>query len=315
MFSRLSRYAIMSVIIPLCLATLVIQARADALADLNKAFLDAYGLAASQSLVELRRAAPIFVNRFEQIVLYRPGVDQPDIFSMDVTIYNQTRSVAHTVVALNARLAPFGLGRLDVERLNWLANYDGLLTRAMDELTIRSDIPGDLKADQLKVLSTVRGVVQRIYQRGEVDQVILDELSSTVRPSISRLIMAAAASQLEQFRDQIARWKVRYPTLAWRRAVVVVIGVHQARENDLQRQFFDWLLDDRPSKQERVVFAETLTFPPPLENAPATDAMMLLAKVMLDKTISTSIFGDPLALQSDVLGGAAEDIIRRWPPP
>ena len=61
MFSRLSRYAIMSVIIPLWLATLVIQTRADALPDLNKAFLDAYGLAASQSLAELRRRAPTLV--------------------------------------------------------------------------------------------------------------------------------------------------------------------------------------------------------------------------------------------------------------
>ena len=72
---------------------------------------------------------------------------------------------------------------------------------------------------------------------------------------------------------------------------------------------------NQPSKQERVVYAETLTFPPPLENAPATDAMMLLARVMLDKTLSATIFADPLALQSDVLGEAAEEIIRRWPPP
>ena len=315
MFSRLSKYAAMSVLLPVWLAVSVIQAGADALADLNKAFLGAYGLAASQSLAELRRRGPVLVNRFEQIALYRPGVDQPDIFSIDLTIYDQAKSVAHTVIALNARLAPFGLGALDAERLNWLATYDGLLTRAIDELTTRSDIAQDLKADQLNVLSAVRGVVQRIYQRGEVDQVILDELSSTVRLSLNRTIKAAAASQLEQFRDQIARWKASYPTLAWTRAVVVVIGVHQARENDLQRQFFDWLLDDRPSKQDRVVFAETLTFPPPLESAPATDAMMLLARVMLDKTLSATIFGDPLALQSDVLGGAAEEIIRRWPPP
>jgi hypothetical protein len=43
--------------------------------------------------------------------------------------------------------------------------------------------------------------------------------------------------------------------------------------------------------------------------------MLLLARVMLDKTLSATIFGDPLALQSDVLGGAAEDIIGQWPPP
>jgi hypothetical protein len=106
-----------------------------------------------------------------------------------------------------------------------------------------------------------------------------------------------------------------HPSLAWDRGVVVILGIHQARENYLQRQFFDWVFHDQPSKQARVVFAETLIPPPPLEKDPAGDAMMLLAKVMLDKTIAASIFGGPLALQSDVLGGAAEDIIHRWPMP
>ena len=95
-------------------------------------------------------------------------------------------------------------------------------------------------------------------------------------------------------------------------AAVVVIGVHQARDGNLQRQFFDWLLDDRPSRQDRVVFAETLTPPAPLDQAPATEALTLLSKVMLDKGLAKVVFGDPLALQSDVLGGAAEAIIATW---
>jgi hypothetical protein len=68
MFSRLSKYAARSVLLPVWLAVSIIQAGADALADLNKAFLDAYGLAASHSLAELRRRAPIFVNRFDRAV-------------------------------------------------------------------------------------------------------------------------------------------------------------------------------------------------------------------------------------------------------
>jgi hypothetical protein len=33
---------------------------------------------------------------------------------------------------------------------------------------------------------------------------------------------------------------------------------------------------------------------------------------MLDKGLANTIFGDPLALQSDVLGDAAEAIIESW---
>jgi hypothetical protein len=158
----------------------------------------------------------------------------------------------------------------------------------------------------------VHRFAQRIHQQGSVDQALLDDLGATVRAAVRANLEYAAASQLEQFRTQVAHWKAAYPALAWDRAAVVVVGVHQARDRNLQRQFFDWMLGDRPDRQDRVVFAETLTPPGPLEQKPPADALTLLSKVMLDKGLATIVFGDPLALQSDVLGEAAEAIIATW---
>jgi hypothetical protein len=81
----------------------------------------------------------------------------------------------------------------------------------------------------------------------------------------------------------------------------------------LQRQFFDWMLGDQPSRQDRVVFAETQTPPPPLEKAPATDALTLLSKVMLDKGLSSSLLGDPLALQWDAVLNFGQKIAEGTP--
>lgn len=303
------------VLIALWSSLAVSQARADALSDLNKAFRSAYSQAASRSLADLRQRVPILVNRFGEIALHRPGVEKPDIFSMNMKLYLVARTVAHTAVALNARLAPFGSGPLDADGLDWLATYQILLRVASEELTNRDGIPDGIKAIQLDMLRTVLTFVQRIHQRGQVEPSVLEEMNGLLRPAIKSNLEAAAASQLEQFRGQISHWKAASPDLAWDRAVVVIIGTHQPREKYLQRQFFDWLLHDQPTKQERVVFAETLVPGPSLETDPAADAMMLLAKVMLDKALSTSIFGDPLVLQSDVLGDAAEEIIRGWPAP
>ena len=118
------------------------------MSDLNKAFRDAYSLAASQSLADLRSRVPVFVNRFGQIALYRSGVEQPDIFSMDLALYLETRTVAHTALALHARLALFGLGRLDAQSLDWFTTHQPLVARAA-ELASRSNIPDGLKAVQL----------------------------------------------------------------------------------------------------------------------------------------------------------------------
>ena len=286
--------------------------RADAISDLDRAFTEAYRLGAARTLADLRATVPVLVNRFEQIALYRPGVEEPELFSMDASLYLQASAVSHTAAAVAARLAPFGLGALDEERLAWLARYQSLLSAAEAEIAKRAGLPEELRAAQRGMLADVRRFAQRAHQQGAVDQALLDEMGAAVRAAVRTNLQHAAASQLGQFRAQVARWKAAYPSLAWDRAAVVIVGVHQAREGNLQRRFFDWLLRDDPARQDRVVFAETLAPPAPLDQAPATEALALLSKVMLDKDLAKVVFGDPLALQSDVLGEAAEAIIAAW---
>jgi hypothetical protein len=288
------------------------RSQADAISDLDQAFKDAYRLAATQMLGTLRTSVPVLVNRFEQIALYRPGVEQPELFSMDTGPYLQASAVSHTAAALDARMLSAGLGKLDADRLAWLAHYQLLLSTAEGEIAGRRDMPDALRTLQLGMLAEVRRFAQRIYQQGSLDQILLEAMGATVRPAIQQNLAFAAASQLEQFRAQVDRWRAAYPALAWDRALAVVIGGHQARDRNLQRQFFDWMLDDRPARQDRVVFAETMTPPGPLGQAPPTEALMLLSKVLLDKGLAATLFDDPLALQSDVLGGATEAIIGSW---
>lgn len=285
---------------------------ADGVADLDQAFRDAYRLAATRTLDTLRASVPVLVNRFEQIALYRPGVEQPELFSMDAGPYLQASAVSHSAAALDARMASAGLGTLDADRLAWLAHYQSLLSSAEREIAGRRDMPDALRAVQLGMLAEVRRFAQRIHQQGSVDQALLDAMGAAVRPAIQQNLAFAAASQLDQFRAQVERWKAAYPALPWDRAVAVVIGVHQARDRNLQRQFFDRMLGDRPDRQDKVVYAETMTPPAPLGEAPPTEALTLLSKVLLDKGLAATLFGDPLALQSDVLGGAAEAIIQGW---
>jgi hypothetical protein len=76
---------------------------------------------------------------------------------MDMTLYLEARAIAHTAVALNARMTPFGLGTLDSERLDWLVTYQSLLSAAEAQLGDRTDISDDIKAVQLNMLAAVRG--------------------------------------------------------------------------------------------------------------------------------------------------------------
>ncbi|MDB5414509.1 MAG: uncharacterized protein JWR10_2844 [Rubritepida sp.] len=293
---------------------LPIEVGATPLDDLNGAFRQSYRLAQTHTLANLRATVPVLVNRFSQIALYRPGVERPEIFETDGGLFLETRAVAHSAATLYLRLLPSGFGRLDAERLEWLATFQGLIRAAEDEVAARTDLPGDLKPVQLAMLAEVRRVAERIHQRGEVDEATLVALGATVRAATETGLHHAAASQLDQFRAQFERWRQQYPTLDWDHAVAIVIGTHQPRTLAWQRQFFDWMLRDEPRREDRVVFAESLTVPAPIDGPDLpTDAFMLLASVMLDKQLAGAILGDPLALQTDALGPAAQAIIRGWP--
>lgn len=292
------------------------EARSTALEELNGAFRSSYRAAQVHRLNTLRATVPVLVNRFSQIALYRPGVERPEIFATDESLFLETRAVAHSAASLYLRLAPYGFGALDAERLAWLVTFQGLLRAAEAELGARTDVPGELKTVQLGMLAEVRRIAERIHQRGEVDEPTLTSLGATVRAATDMGLHHAAASQLDQFRAQFERWQQQFPGLDWNHAVAVVIGTHQPRHLAWQRQFFEWRLRDDPRREDRVVFAESLASPPPIDGPDLpTDVFMLLASVMLDKSLAEAILGDPLVLQTDALGPSAQAIIRGWPAP
>jgi hypothetical protein len=176
--------------LPLLLAGM---ARATPLEDLNAAFRSSYRLAQVHTLNNLRATVPVLVNRFSQIALYRPGVAQPELFDADEELMRETRAVAHTAASLYLRLAPYGFGALDAERMEWLVTFQGLIRGAEAEVAARTDLPGDLKSVQLGMLAEVRRVAERIHQRGEVDEATLTTLGATVRAATDRGFMSRSA--------------------------------------------------------------------------------------------------------------------------
>jgi hypothetical protein len=152
---RLRRSALVIATVTIGLLASMSGTFGDAVSNLNDAWRTAYEHAAKQTLSNLRASVPVLVNRFDQIALYRPGMDRPDLFSMDPTIYREAKSVAHTPAALYVRLAASGLGTLDEARLQWLAAYQSLLSDAEAEIGGRADIPAQIRAMQTGMLADV----------------------------------------------------------------------------------------------------------------------------------------------------------------
>lgn len=286
---------------------------ADPLSNLDQEFRRTYAESTQRTLQTLRDSVPVLVNRFGQIALYRPGSLEPEIYTMDQTAYLRARSVAHAVATLVVGLSPYGTGNLSTERREWLKFFEGRLLEAEDQLRAEGGVART--AAQADLVAEVRRTVQGFVQRNEIREGEVAEIGRSLRNAVRFNLGIAAASQLDQFREQVSHWRRTYPLLNWGKVVIVVLGNHQARRDYLQTQFFDWLTGDEPDREDRVVYAETMTVPPPLEQTPALDALTLLAKVTLDKGLSLDVFGDPLTMQTDVLGPVAKEILQTWPKP
>jgi hypothetical protein len=291
--------------------------------DLNTQFVDAYRDAAEFNLKQLRDHGPVIVNLFGQIALYRPGVDDPEVFTMKGDQYFEATGASHAAAALYARLVPYGLDKPDAGQLKWLDEFVPKVDQALVELEKRHDIPRDLKRAQRQMLNHVKDYAKLFRKQEKIRKHQLATFGRRVFPGIEQSLNFAAAAQLEQFRAQIELWKKTYPDIGWRNAVVLVIAGHQPRRLYLQSQFFDWAFDDKPASEDRVVFAETLTPPRGLQKDEDADKnkakakalhnfQLLLSKVELDKNFSVTIFGDRYALQQDVLGLPAKRIIKHW---
>jgi hypothetical protein len=310
----------------ICLVMAMPAASADeaAFAKLDGTFVTAYGGAAQRERDRLRASVPVIVNLFDQIALYRPGVDEPDVFTMEGAQYREATAVSHAAAALYAQFAGYGTVRLNEAQRRWLRDFVTDVNAARDALRQRDDIPDDVKSVQQQMLAKVGLYAEGFLTHGSIGPDDWVGYSPSVRPGITRSLEFAAQAQLVQFREQLEKWRAAYPTLAWDKAVVVVISGHQPRLRDLQLQFFDWALDDRPGYENKVVYAETLSPPSGLNKERDEQkekireqelgkSLLLLSKVMLDKDFADAVFGSPYALQHDVLGPAAEAVIRRWP--
>jgi hypothetical protein len=84
---------------------------------------------------------------------------------------------------------------------------------------------------------------------------------------------------------------------------VVVAGAHQARDRSLPLQYFQQRLGEEPGEEHRIAFAESVSGP--------AEARTLVGTRRLDRHIAAAFFGNPKRLQRDVLGDAAQRLLRQ----
>lgn len=187
-----------------------------------------------------------------------------------------------------------------------LADSKATLERAEHELARdgrREGLSEQACAESMEVLRLTREFVEKTLALEHVEAERLAELARTIGPRLLRLTEYATELELSAlhaaFEDALANM-----TPEQRASFeVVVAGVHQARDRSLALQYFQKRFGEAPGEERRIAYAESVSGP--------SEARELVGTRRLDRAIAGAFFGNPERLQRDVLGDAAQHLLKR----
>ncbi|HTY48192.1 MAG TPA: hypothetical protein VMB48_00715 [Steroidobacteraceae bacterium] len=281
--------------------------------ELRTAFRTRYNEAIAAHMQHLRSTSPVITQDLLNMTLLRP--DGPPVrFSMNAGPYMLMAHTAHSPLTLYSILSVQGFGPLSDATRQELAEYEQALQNAIKQIKTIG-LPISTQARLASILSDTEKFVAESLRTGVATREQFEAYARPLRKLIEINLRTGASEQLMQFRDQLNAWKAEFPQESWADLRVVVLGVHQARDQYALKLFFQWLLRE-PGYEDRVVYAEVAS-PPSGEARAAAEAqaLELLTKVDFEHDAGTLIFGDATILQKDVMGPATLEILREWGTP
>jgi hypothetical protein len=135
----------------------------------------------------------------------------------------------------------------------------------------------------------------------------LESYANRVEPLLEDNLRQAAETELSCLHQTVCELRAATLRDQWQQVRVVVCGSHQARYREPAKRYFQALFgeseDVGAAGERRVLYGEGI--------AKESDALQLLAGQLLDRELAERFRPSALALQQDVLGLAAENVIDR----
>ena len=283
-------------------------------AALKTAFRAHYGKAVEHQALKLQHNQPIIIQSLLDMSLLRPAGDSTvrSTFKMDRRVYRLMADSSHPPLAIFSILSNSDYV-ITGETKATLTAYQELLAEALRLADAHSGTTEEQRNRFKLILKQSIDFIAQIVLQDKTDSKAFQQYAHSVQEEVERNLYDAALNQLDQYKAQMERWKLEYPNENWEDLRVLVLGFHQPRNLYVTKQFFQWLLNE-PGYENKVVYAE---FQQPFfgKNAAKAEKMglRLLYSVEFDRAPSYLILGDSIQLQTDVMGPAAQQIIKTWP--
>ena len=293
----------MDVIVGATVPTPAMTAKQNVLA-LNTGMFELYGEAGQLVQGSILAQHPVILGLFSgaggRFILYRPG--KPPLEGASVPeVYQLLKSVGHSVMALGVVVGPH-IGKPDDQ--SWqpsLASYRVRLKAALDSIDATT-MPVEWRDNNRALISENIAFIDQVTTDGVISFATVQAFAAKQKEPLKRNIQWAADTQVKHWMGVLADWKQQLGP-DWDRVYAASNTIYVARQNNVLfsvlAQFF--APDDINT---RLMLIETVSF-----TTTPGDMLESLTRIISDRTVGQTFFGDAALMDYELMGGDARDTI------
>ena len=293
----------MDVIVGATVPTPAMTAKQNVLA-LNTGMFELYGEAGQLVQGSILAQHPVILGLFSgaggRFILYRPG--KPPLEGASVPeVYQLLKSVGHSVMALGVVVGPH-IGKPDDQ--SWqpsLASYRVRLKAALDSIDATT-MPVEWRDNNRALISENIAFIDQVTTDGVISFAAVQAFAAKQKEPLKRNIQWAADTQVKHWMGVLADWKQQLGP-DWDRVYAASNTIYVARQNNVLfsvlAQFF--APDDINT---RLMLIETVSF-----TTTPSDMLESLTRIISDRTVGQTFFGDAALMDYELMGGDARDTI------
>ena len=271
---------------------------------LNTGMFELYGEAGQLVQGSILARHPVILGLFSgaggRFILYRPG--KPPLEAASVPEgYQLLKSVGHSVMALGVVVGPH-IGKPDDQ--SWrpsLASYRVRLKAALDSIDATT-LPVEWRANNHALIEQNIAFIDKVTADGVITFAALQAFAAKQKDRLKLNIRWAADTQVKHWMGVLAGWKQQLGP-DWNCVYAASNTIYVARQNNVLfsvlAQFF--APDDINT---RLMLIETVSF-----TTTPGDMLELLTRIISDRTVGQTFFGDPALMDYELMGGDARDSI------
>ena len=271
---------------------------------LNTGMFELYGEAGQLVQGSILAQHPVIPRLFSgtggRFILYRPG--KPPIEGASVPeAYQMLKSIGHSVMALGVVVGPH-IGKPGDQ--SWrpsLASYRVRLKAALDSIDATT-MPEEWRGNNRALISENIAFIDGVTADGVISFAAVQAFAARQKKPLRRNIQWAADTQVKHWMGVLADWKQQLGS-DWGRVYAASNTIYVTRQNNVLfsvlAQFF--APDDINA---RLLLIETMSF-----TTTPGDMLESLTRIISDRTVGQTFFGDAALMDYELMGGDARDTI------